>query len=229
MPSLYTVLLLLTCCSTLQAQTTPIVKVNFIFATSNIEAVRNDNLNQVHKEISILNRYFVDQNNRPIFQFKLNQYMDYSQFQQMNCDLHEILEQAKPIQHLEVKKAFNQCFTREKNTVYMFIYDAYSLKRGHNSVTSWGFNNNNSPFTLIDWERLNYKIQAALPHEMGHAFGLRHVCAPKAKLKDATNIMASSECGSGTGGNRTIGFNSEQLKTIDKYYSKLQHLTHSTK
>lgn len=220
---LYSIVLpLLTFSSFAEAKTPPVVKINFVFATSNTEGLRNDNLKQIHKELSILNHYFVDQGNEQIFQFKLNQYINYSQFKKMNCNLRQILEQPKSIQHLEVKKYFNQCFTREPNTVYLFIYDAYNLKRGHNDITSWGFNNNNRPFVLIDWERLNYKTQAALPHEMGHAFGLRHVCAPNAKLKDATNIMASvGNLCSGSGGQRNQGFDQNQLEIIIQKYLKL--------
>lgn len=37
----------------------PVVKVNFVFATNQVKAQKFDNLNQIKKEVDILNRYFV--------------------------------------------------------------------------------------------------------------------------------------------------------------------------
>ena len=58
--------------------------------------------------------------------------------------------------------------------------------------------------------------------EMGHAFGLEHVCAPGATVKTPTNIMASADCKKGSGGLRNIGFDSEQAGTV-RQYAQLIH------
>ena len=200
----------------------PQVFVHFVFATSMPAAQKYNNVQQMHKELAILNRYFVTQDHQPIFDFVFKRFIDYESFQKMNCQLLTVLEQHQDIQHPAVTEAFNACFQAQANEIYFFIYDAYSKKQKLKSTTSWGFNNRSHPFILIDWERLNYNIQAAEPHEMGHAFGLRHVCEAGTTPKDATNIMASAGNGcKGSGGKRNKGFNDEQLKTILDHYQKL--------
>lgn len=205
------------------ASARPDIFVNFVFATSTPEAQKYNNEQQMHKEIEILNQYFVTEDHQPIFKFVFKRFISYQDFQQMDCELSKVLEQRQNIEHLQVTEAFNQCFTAQANEVYFFIYDAYSDKQALKSTTSWGFNNASHPFILIDWERLNYNIQAAEPHEMGHAFGLRHVCEPGTTPRDATNIMASAGNGcKGSGGKRNKGFTDQQLETILNHYQKLK-------
>ncbi|MBD0057815.1 metalloprotease, partial [Acinetobacter radioresistens] len=57
-------------------------------------------------------------------------------------------------------------------------------------------------------------------HEMGHVFGLKHVCAPKATKRTPTNIMTSAECKLGSGGLRNLGFTPVQLQTILSTYNQ---------
>lgn len=102
------------------------------------------------------------------------------------------------------------------------IYDSYTEKLKYNDITSWGFRNQGRPFVLIDWERLNYQTQSATPHEMGHAFGLKHVCSPHATKKTPTNIMSSYDCGLGSGGLSNLGFNREQYSKIMESYGLLR-------
>ena len=69
---------------------------------------------------------------------------------------------------------------------------------------------------LFDWVRLNHQTQSPEEHEMGPAFGLGHVCAIGATQNTPTNIMASQDCGKGSGGLRTLGFNRSQIATIER-------------
>lgn len=205
------------------AMALPIVKVNFVFATNQVEAQKFDNLDQIKKEVDILNRYFVTDKKQPIFKFELDRYISYKQFEKMQCNLRTELEKPKVVDRSDVLQQFQQCFNSEKPVpeIYVFIFDGYNSKLGFKAADSWGFHNSGRPVVLLDWERLNYNVQAALPHEMGHAFGLRHVCIKGAKFKDATNLMASKGGCDGSGGQRNIGFNSHQVKIILKYYANL--------
>ena len=54
-----------------------------------------------------------------------------------------------------------------------------------------GRKNGHQPYILLDYERLPH-VQAAEEREMGHAFGLDHICYPDAKGNSDTNIMASA-------------------------------------
>lgn len=206
------------------AMALPIVQVNFIFATPHVEAQKFDNPSQIKKEVDILNRYFVTEKNQPIFKFELNKYIPYQKFKQLNCKLSHLLESPKPMERPALIKIFRQCFPSKSKEaeIYIFIFDSYSSKSGFKAADSWGFHNNGRPIILLDWERLNYNIQAALPHEMGHAFGLRHVCVKGAKFKDTTNLMASKGGCDGSGGQRNIGFNDQQIQIIKEHYQKLK-------
>lgn len=76
-----------------------------------------------------------------------------------------------------------------------------------------GRKNGHQPYILLDYERLPH-VQAAEEHEMGHAFGLQHVCDPAVVRGSPSNIMQSSCdrctsgvcCHQGTGGLRDLGF-----------------------
>ncbi|ENU31281.1 MULTISPECIES: hypothetical protein [unclassified Acinetobacter] len=201
--------------------TLPVVYVSFVYTTNTPKAKEFDNKNQMLREISILNQYFVDENNQKIFRFKPYRYYSYQNFSQRKCDLAYQLNQPRSLVTENIPDAVKRCFPHRKEKEVLFIiYDSYNEKFKYRDVTSWGFRNGGQPFILIDWQRLNYRIQAATPHEMGHAFGLRHVCAPGAKLKDSTNIMTSADCKLGSGGQRNIGFNREQVSTILEYYQR---------
>ena len=198
----------------------PLINLTFVFAVEPSK-INEKQYNQIaRQEIQVLNQYFIGQDGKEIFNFKLKNHVDYKSFKNMKCELSETLNKKAVINSEKVKTQFNQCF-KNPNSVYVFIYDAYAPSTGWGDATSWGFNNNHRPFVLLDWKRLNYNQQAALPHEMGHAFGLRHVCISKAQRQDSTNIMASAGNCDGSGGKRNIGFNPNQLNIILEHYRKL--------
>lgn len=199
----------------------PIIYVTFVYTINRPQAKIFDTKAQMQKEIEILNRYFLDENNNKIFKFKMNHYYSYLDFTKRKCDLASKLNQPMDLVTENVPSAVKDCFPKRKSKEVLFIiYDSYSPKLKYSDITSWGFRNQGRPFILIDWERLNYQTQAASIHEMGHAFGLNHVCAPNAKKTTPTNIMTSYDCKLGSGGLRNLGFTSEQLNIILDNYSK---------
>ena len=104
----------------------------------------------------------------------------------------------------------------DPNAINIYIFDSYSNRKAFADRDSHGKNNRNRPFVALDWERLNHQTQSPEEHEMGHVFGLSHVCVEGATIDTATNIMASQDCGRGSGGRRNIGFNEEQLSIIQQ-------------
>ncbi len=199
----------------------PVVNVSFVYTTNRPEAKVFDTRLQMYKELEILNRYFLDEDNQKIFKFKINHYYSYQDFSKRKCELANRLNQPTALIPDNIPGAVKSCFPKRKSKEVLFIiYDAYNQKLKYNDITSWGFRNQGQPFILIDWERLNYQTQAASIHEMGHAFGLGHVCAPRAKKSTPTNIMTSYDCKLGSGGLRNLGFTSEQLNTILQNYAK---------
>lgn len=200
----------------------PIVPVTFVFTTNTPQATKLDNYQQMRKEIKILNKYYVDDKNNKIFKFKLHRYIPYEEFSKLHCDLKQQINQPYPISTETIPASVNTCFPKRtaSKEVIVFIYDAYSTKWKFEDVTSRAFRNNGKPFILLDWNRLNYNIQAGSVHEMGHVFGLKHVCAPKATKRTPTNIMTSAECKLGSGGLRNLGFTPVQLQTILSTYNQ---------
>ena len=199
----------------------PVIPVTFVFTTDAPQARQFDNLQQMHKEIQILNRYYVDDKNNKIFNFRFNNYISYTNFAKRNCNLGQTINRAQTINIGAVPASVEACFPRRKSKeVIVFIYNAYSTKQEFNDVTSRAFRNSGRPFVLLDWNRLNYNIQAGSVHEMGHVFGLKHVCVPKATKQTPTNIMASAECRRGSGGLRNLGFTQSQLQTIIAHYNR---------
>ncbi|EXE86860.1 putative metalloprotease [Acinetobacter baumannii 532279] len=200
----------------------PVVPVTFVFTTNNPSVAQFDNFTQMRKEISILNKYYLDDQGKKIFNFKLNRYIPYEEFSKLHCDLKQQINQPYPISTETIPASVNTCFPKRtaSKEVIVFIYDAYSTKWKFKDVTSRAFRNNGKPFILLDWNRLNYNIQAGSVHEMGHVFGLKHVCAPKATKRTPTNIMTSAECKLGSGGLRNLGFTPAQLQTILSTYNQ---------
>ncbi len=204
------------------ANNRPVVPVTFVFTTNHLAATPFDNLAQMRKEVSILNKYYLDDQGNKIFNFKLNRYISYQDFSKLHCELDNEINQPRPISIGAIPASVNVCFPKRtaRKEVIIFIYDAYSKNLEFDDVTSRTFRNNGKPFILLDWHRLNYNIQAGSIHEMGHAFGLKHVCAPNATKTTPTNIMASAECKLGSGGLRNLGFAPSQLQTILSSYKQ---------
>ena len=75
---------------------------------------------------------------------------------------------------------------------------------------------------MLDWERIGHAVQSPEEHEMGHAFGLEHVCEQGASSASHTNIMASAggDC-EGSGGLRDIGFTEQQIAVILRHARKI--------
>lgn len=205
----------------LDADHLPVVNVSFIVTSNRPEVKYLDRKAQMYKELAILNQYFVDENNQKIFKFKIHRYYSYQDFSKRKCDLANQLSQSKAIVPDNLPSAVRTCFPRRKSKEVLFIiYDSYGEKLKDADITSWGFRNQGQPFILIDWQRLNYQTQAASIHEMGHAFGLSHVCSPKATKNTPTNIMSSYDCRLGSGGLRNLGFNKEQLNIMLNNYNQ---------
>ncbi|MDA4982651.1 metalloprotease, partial [Acinetobacter baumannii] len=140
----------------------PVVPVTFVFTTNNPSAAQFDNFTQMRKEISILNKYYLDDQGKKIFNFKLNRYIPYKEFSKLHCDLKQQINQPYPISTETIPASVNTCFPKRtaSKEVIVFIYDAYSTKWKFKDVTSRAFRNNGKPFILLDWNRLNYNIQA---------------------------------------------------------------------
>lgn len=128
--------------------------------------------------------------------------------------------------NIDYPRYFNECNDRQikdPQAINVYIYNSY-LFGSFNNVWSMGLNNQNKPFLLLDYARLPH-IGGVEEHELGHAFGLGHVCSTATEHKDDSNIMASNvvDCvGGKSAGARNVGFNLKQLQIIKSHGQRIE-------
>lgn len=208
-----------------------LLNVNFVVLTNKTNISNNIDLKQLKNEIYILNKYFITKNRDKIFDFKFKSAFFYKDIDGSQCEFLKYGD-IKEYDSIEASELYWKCKDkriRDPFAINFYIVDSYSKKKGYKSITSHGKNAGNHPFVLIDWQRLNHKVQSPEEHEMGHAFGLTHVCNPNAKITTETNIMASRENCKGSGGLRNVGFNDSQQKIINTTYRKIMRRFNSNK
>lgn len=204
----------------------PTFDVHFVVITQKYEVDNKAAIPQFQEEIDILNKYFVGANGGLPVKFRFKEKHAINELKDSSCV--ELLHQGDAAVEYNWRNwadMINSCSDPrvvDPHAINFFIFDSYTDQDGFKDTTSHGRLNNNRPYVILDWERLNHRIQSAEEHEMGHAFGLEHVCAEGATLHTPTNIMASAGCGKGSGGLRNIGFDTGQLETIRRRAMDIQ-------
>lgn len=191
--------------------------VHFVILTSTPAARQAVTIEQMRREVDILNEFFVTEARAPLVLFRFKSLTPFLATRSSNCRLKDWGDVAAPLDTSRVVELFNACTDpqlRDPRAINFYVYDAYAHGSEFRDATGHGRRNSNRPFVFLDWERLNHGDQAAEEHEMGHAFGLEHICVAGATRRTPTNIMASADCGKGSGGLRNIGFNEEQAAAV---------------
>lgn len=206
------------------ASEVPVFDINCVVLTKNPKAQQIATLNRCHEEVEILNTYFVTQDRKSFVKFRFKSYFRYDDIKEAPCTFLRYGD-TKQYHQQQVKELYWQCQDpriRSPRAINFYIVDSYSRQQGYHNIDSHGKNSGHHPFILIDWERLGHQIQSPETHEMGHAFGLPHICYENATINSDTNIMASSANCQGSGGKRNIGFNKKQVAIIQKHIKLVQ-------
>lgn len=198
----------------------PVFDIHFVVMTQRDGIENKTSVQQLQREVDILNEYFVGANGVHPVKFRYKGQRTIRELNDSSCmEFLRLGDTAAEFDWDRWTDMFNSCSDPrvvDPNAINFYVYDAYSREEGFKDRTSRGRNNGSRPFIFLDWERLNHQTQSPEEHEMGHVFGLAHVCAEGATLDTPTNIMASHDCGKGSGGRRNIGFDEGQLKIIQQ-------------
>ena len=202
--------------STARAGEILVYDLHFCIITANPTAHARATAEQLKKEVEILNQYFRSESRDRLVYFRFKSASGWNEVKHLGCPLVSWGDVQTADDYAQL---FNECThpqVRDPNAINFYVYDEGG------GINSRGRRNSNRPLVLLDWARLNHTTQSPEEHEMGHAFGLLHVCVPGATIQTPTNIMASTENCEGSGGLRTIGFNQEQLAIIFNYAPLIQ-------
>ena len=189
--------------------------IQFFILTEN---ERNIEAEKLIDEVNVMNEFFVKDDRSRIFNFYLNSISYYDDIQNLNCELISVGDLEVNLPDIDYEGMFNACddvLVRDKSSINIYIYDAYW--DGFENWFGIGFNNADNPFIMLDYARLPH-IAAAEEHELGHIFGLGHICSTVTSNDSSSNIMSSAilNCAAAgiATGLRDIGFNREQLEVI---------------
>jgi len=210
--------------------------IHFCVVTQNDSATNKATLAQLREEVNILNTYFTAEDpslssgRRKMLHFTFKSATFYTQASVSGSPLVDLLDQEISYEGDSIQSLFNQesnASIRDPHALNIYVYDSWNSTDQRAHFGSHARNNNDRPYVLLDYVRLNHNIQAPEEHEMGHAFGLAHICEA-----GGVNIMGSGnkfpangaiasedvdyyeeDCPFG-GGPRTEGFSQTQCAII---------------
>lgn len=215
--------------------------VNFVVVTDNGSANTLTTLSAMENIITTLNTYFAAEdcraanNKKSLVSFELESYLPYAKAKLRGSLLFTQLSAVATYDGDVINDYFNEegdHLIRNPNAINVYIYDSGLDGDNGDDKTGHGRYNKGRPYILLDYARINTREQAAEEHEMGHAFGLEHICNSMiTEGNQSSNIMTTSgkyppsgglvptretylTCKGFSAGLRDIGFSPEQARIV---------------
>jgi hypothetical protein len=212
----------------------PVFDVHFVMITANPDAHAAITESKCRSAVYYLNQEFRSLSGEQVADFRFKSFTPYSVASTTGCDAilayGDITGDGQDSFNLFCK-AVNACndkpLVKDPNAINCYIFDQGGWEDDDDDEATpdvWtmsnqccnGRSNGYKPILRFDWARLISRSQAPEAHEMGHGFGLQHVCIPDAHWSDSTNIMGSKhEEFIGSGGLRDMGFTEAQVAIIE--------------
>lgn len=191
--------------------------VHFVVITANPDAKAAATVAAFQREIDLLNEHFRSAKGERPVTFVYKSASLYADVAKSDCELVKLGDAAKKWKAYDAFKACKDPKVVDPQAIVFMVFDSWSEEKKFEDMDSMGGRAGNRPFVALDYRRLGHQIQSPEEHEMGHAFGLSHVCEPGAKPDSSTNIMSShQDCAGSKGGLRDRGFDEGQMATIRK-------------
>jgi hypothetical protein len=201
----------------------PRIPIHFVVLSSSSDVHRFVTIEQLDREIEILNSRFVRENREKLFGFYRKYVSFYSDIAKSDCKLLRLGDQHNKPSPTDLA-LFHNCQDRrirDPGAINFYIFKSYY--EGNTLAKNSFAGGAAVPLLMINWERMVTRYKAAQEHEMGHIFGLEHIKACGSTSATNTNIMATSDdsC-EGDGGNRNVGFYDDQVSVIMQTWNLLK-------
>lgn len=180
-------------------------------------------LERFQSHVDKLNTEFRSQSGEQLVRFHLKSSVLYLDVRDSECEAMKAANADKAFHALLGK--CNDPRIREPNAVNVYVYmPTWETDHWH----SHGAVSDHGPYALIHWKK--YHDFNTVMHEIGHSFGLPHVCSNPRPAGTEWNIMASEDMCKKTAVIETgFHFNDKQTAIIKKHIARYQKLFARTK
>lgn len=168
-----------------------------------------------------LNEEFRAESGEQLVRFRLSSVTLHGEARNSKCAAVQLAAQGG-----DFSKAVARCedsMIRQPGAVNIYVYAPQTAEGQPHRMVSRGGHNNEGPFALIHWRQ--YHDFNTVWHELGHAFGLPHVCSSPRPEGTHWNIMATPDtCKQSKEIVHGFHFNEKQARTVTIHTEKFLKL-----
>lgn len=198
----------------IDTSTVPVIDVHVLVLFRDQEVI-NKAIEQTKKTIAQLNHLFVSHEGELLVRFAIKDIVTYNDLDGATCDFVEDVSKESRAPTVAV---FNKCPAGKIRDPKALNFVVFSFV----DVTSRGGYSGGTYYSFVQMESLP-RIYTA-HHELGHAFGLPHVCRPaEAKVYNVMNPSnLLTKCAAGQYGPKNYNFDEKQTAIVKKRIKEMQ-------